>query len=314
MGKVMLIFKNRFKHFRTVWRIIFYMVLFIILSKIFDPIVNSYLLVQGENLSDYELLLNRFVSKGFNFLAVLLPGLLLLIGLDKRPVDLLGLGFCKGNIKELSIGMIIGLITGILSITLISLVGSASFSLNEIQFDLIIYLIGVLVVAIISAAFEEIAFRGYMFQSLIEGTNFLITLVIFSLLFGAAHLSNEGATIFTIMFTISAGIFLGVVYFKTRALWMCIGMHFMWNWTVGPLFGMGLSESRFLRRSLFSYEPLEIGWFGGVDATGEIIQTIILVILTIIIWKAKWLKPAEYNKRLWSKYPPKYDTEPVKSE
>ena len=305
------VFKNKFGHFRSGWRIIFYIVLFIILSKLFDTMVSSYFLIKGENLTDYELLVNRFLSKGFKFLSVLIPGLLLLKWIDKRPTSLLGLGFYKGNIKELSIGMIIGLLMGLLSIILMYAAGSASFSLNEIGLDLLLYILGVLGVLIISAFFEEVFFRGYIFQSLIEGSNFIITLIIFSLLFGAAHISNEGATFYTIMFTISAGIFLGVLYYKTRALWMCIGMHFMWNWTVGPLFGIGLSDSKFLQRSLFSYEPLDTSMFIGADAIGEIIQTIILVTLTIVIWRTKWFKPMEYNTSQWMEYPPRYGIKPI---
>ena len=62
--------------------------------------------------------------------------------------------------------------------------------------------------------------------------------------------------------------------------------------------------------SLFSYEPLEIGLVDGVGAMDEIIQTIVLVILTIIIWKVKWLKPSAYNSTLWAKYPSQYGRDP----
>ncbi len=95
---------------------------------------------------------------------------------------------------------------------------------------------------------------------------------------------------------------------------MCIGAHFIWNWTMAPLFGMGLSESKFLRMSMFTYKPSECFFIHGQDVLGEIIPGMLVLALTIYLWKAKWLKPAEYNRNLWSKYPPKYGTEPELSK
>lgn len=312
--KQLKIFKNRFGHLRAGWRIFIYIAFVAILFKLLNLFENSFLLIRGENLSDYPLLLNRFVSKFFQLLSVSIPGIVLLRWIDKRPITLLGIGFYKGALRELSIGMLMGFILIILSISILWLAGWASFSFNGFSTSLLLYLFSVLVVLVISAAYEEILFRGYIFQSLIEGSNVWITLGIYSLLFGAAHLSNEGITIFSIAVTVFAGVFVGIIYFKTRALWMCIGVHFIWNWTLGPLFGMGLSGSKFLKRSMFAYKPSESFFIHGQDALSEIVQGILIIALTIYIWKAKWLKPAECNRKLWSYYPPKYGTEPEMSK
>jgi membrane protease YdiL (CAAX protease family) len=302
------IFKNRFGHFRAGWRIFFYIVFVIVLFRLLNLSENSFLFIRGENLSDYSLLLNRFVSKFLVLLSVLIPSIVLLKWVDKRPVNLLGIGRYKGYLRELSIGMLLGLFMITASIFILWLAGWASFSFNGFSIDMLLYLICCLVVLVISASYEEILFRGYVFQSLIEGSNFWIALGIFSLLFGSAHLKNEEVTVIGLVFTVVAGAFLGVIYFKSRALWMCIGIHFMANWTTGPIFGIGTSP--FLKRTLFSYEPLASGFIPGKDAMSDLILVILFVVLTIFILKAKWPKPAEYNKKLWTKYPPKYGTEP----
>lgn len=308
VNKTIKIFKNRFGHFRAGWRIFFYIVFIVALFRLMDLLGNS-LLIQGENLSDYSLLLNRFVDKFLKLLVVFIPGIVLLKWIDKRPVTLLGTGCYKGSLRELSIGMIMGLIMGAGSASILWLTGWASFSFNGFSIDMLLYLLSCLVILAISASYEEILFRGYIFQSLIEGSNFWITLVVFSLLFGASHLDNAEITALGVAFTIVAGVFLGVMYFKTRTLWMCIGVHFMWNWIMA-IFGMGISGSPFLRRSLFSYKPGESGFIGGADAISEIIQGLIMVALTIYIWKANWLKPTEYNRKLWKKYPAKFGNKP----
>lgn len=303
MERFINIFKNRIGHYRAGWRILFYIILFVALSEFLEFVSNSYLLISGDKLNAYELLYNRVINKSLKLLSVLIPAFLLLKWIDKRPLTLLGLGFYKGTIKELSYGIIFGLAMAVTGVLTTYLSGLGSFTLNEIKFDLIGYLVAVLGILFISAIYEEVLFRGYIFQSSIEGTNFPITLIIFSLLFGAAHLSNAGIDVFGIMFTISAGLFLGVMYYKTRALWMCIGTHFVWNWTVGPIFGMGVEQNPFLRMTLFKCEYIESGLIGGLGALSDLLQSIIFIILTIIIWKSKWLKPSKYNVELWSKYP-----------
>ena len=251
--KQLKIIKNRFGHYRAGWRIFFYIVFVLILFKALDLLHTSFLVIQGEHLTDYALLLNRCGSKFSQLLAVFIPGIVLLRWVDKRPIPLLGIGFYKGALKELSIGMLMGFSLVTLTVVIYWLSGGASFSFNGFSIDLLLYLLGVLVVLVVSAAYEEVLFRGYIFQSLIEGSNIWIALGIYSLLFGAAHLSNEGVTVFSVAVTIVAGVFVGIIYFKTKALWMCIGAHFMWNWTMAPLFGMGVSEIKFLQRSLFTY-------------------------------------------------------------
>ena len=58
-----IIFKNRFGHFRAGWRILFYIAFVVILYRFLELLGNSFLLIRGENLSDYSLLLNRSISK-----------------------------------------------------------------------------------------------------------------------------------------------------------------------------------------------------------------------------------------------------------
>ena len=308
------IFRNHFGHFRAGWRILFYIVVVVLLFKLFDFLGNSFLLIRGENLSDYELIVNRFVSKFYSMLSVFIPGFVLLKWADKRPVSLLGMGSYRGSLRELAIGMFMGFILINVTVSILWLTGWAAYSFSGLPIDMLFYLLCYLVVLVISAFYEEILFRGYIFQSLIEGSNFWITLGIFSLLFGAAHIGNAEATVYTVLVTVVAGIFLGIIYFRTRALWMCIGLHFMWNWTMGPVFGMGINNSKFIKRSLFNYNPSESSFIHGADAMSEIVLGLLVVALTIYLWRAKWLKPAEYNRALWAKYPHKYGTEPELSE
>jgi membrane protease YdiL (CAAX protease family) len=296
------VFRNRFGHFRAGWRILFYLAITIGLHASLDSFVDSFLLIQGEDLSDYSLLQNRLVSKSMKLLFVLVPGLVLLKWVDRRPVSLLGLGFYGRASRELFTGMLMGLVLVVGSVVILRMTGLASFSFNGFSVDLLIYLLGTLGVLAVSACYEETLFRGYVFQSLIEGSNFWIAVGVYSLLFGLSHIDNPEATVYMVAFAVVAGVFLGTMYYRTRALWMCIGVHFVWNWTMGPIFGMGVSGSRFLRRTLFTYKPSESGFIIGAEPMSEIIFGLIMIVITTYVWKARWMKPAEYNRRLWEPY------------
>ena len=297
------VIRNRSGHIRAIWRIGLYIVLIFGLSEVVDRAVGNVLLIHGKPLSDYALLVNRFTSKLIKFLCVLIPAIVLLKWLDRRPVALLGMGRYKGAVRELLVGMLLGVsIIAVYALILWS-THLASFSFNELSAEVLLYAAACLIVLVISAAYEEVLFRGYAFQSLIEGTNFGITLLLFALLFGLAHLQNADATPFSIAAATAAGVFLGVLYYRTRALWMAIGAHCMWNWSLGPVFGT-VTSSPFLRRTILTYTPLE-SRVGYVDAIGDGILALGVLALTVYLWKASWLKPAEYNRTLWAPYPPR---------
>jgi len=297
------VFRNRSGHIRVLWRIALYILLIIGLSGVVDQVVGDSLLIGGENPGDYALLVNRFTSKLIKFFCVLIPAIVLLKWLDRRPVALLGMGRYKGAVPELLIGMLLSIAVVGTSALILWLTHVGSFSFNGFSVDMLLYAAACLMVLAVSAAYEEVLFRGYVFQAVIESANFGVAVLLFALLFGLAHLQNAGTSAFSIAFAVLAGVFLGLLYYRTRALWMAIGAHCMSNWCVGPVFGMATS-SPFLRRTVFTYTPAE-AYVGRVDAIGDGVLTLGLLVLTTYLWQARWLKSAESNTTLWAPYPPR---------
>lgn len=96
------------------------------------------------------------------------------------------------------------------------------------------------VVLLFGAVGEEMLFHGYAFQLLIRSLGAFATILPASVLFGLAHLGNQNATSLGIFNTMVWGVLLGYAYVRTGALWLPIGLHFGWNFTL-PLFGVNLS-------------------------------------------------------------------------
>lgn len=88
---------------------------------------------------------------------------------------------------------------------------------------------------------EELLFRGYPFQRLVDATGAAAAIGLSSALFGTVHLRNPHTSMFSLINTIAIGIVMAVAYLRTKALWLPWGLHFGWNLTLGLLFGLPVS-------------------------------------------------------------------------
>jgi membrane protease YdiL (CAAX protease family) len=100
----------------------------------------------------------------------------------------------------------------------------------------------VLVVGIGAGIGEEIITRGALFRILEEGLGTWWALAISAAFFGAAHIANPAATLWSsAAIAIEAGILLALIYHVTRSLWACIGLHAAWNIMQGTVYGIPVS-------------------------------------------------------------------------
>ena len=103
-------------------------------------------------------------------------------------------------------------------------------------------LAGGLWTAFLAAILEEIVFRGFLFRLSAKLLGTWGALALTSVLFGAAHAFNHGATVgSSIAIALEAGVLLGAAYAMTQRLWLPIGLHLGWNFTEGSIFGMSVS-------------------------------------------------------------------------
>ena len=96
-----------------------------------------------------------------------------------------------------------------------------------------------------AAADEELIFRGYPFQRLVEVAGPVLAVVVVSALFGAAHLRNPFQNWISTLNTALVGVLLAICYLRTRALWLPLGIHFAWNFVQGFVLGMPVSGVTF---------------------------------------------------------------------
>lgn len=95
------------------------------------------------------------------------------------------------------------------------------------------------------ALLEELLFRGFVFQRLVDGIGRWPGLLAMAALFALAHCGNPGMEGPTLVWasidTVLGALLLGLAYLRTGSLALPIGIHFGWNWAQGALLGFDVS-------------------------------------------------------------------------
>jgi membrane protease YdiL (CAAX protease family) len=206
--------------------------------------------------------------------------------LDRRSLADIGLQPGGASARNFALGLVLGGGTAALMLLAPILAGTARFvARSDARFSwatLIFYL-----AALLLAAFgEEMIFRGYAFQLLIDKIGPFATVLPVAVIFGLAHSWNPSASALGVVNTILWGVLLGSGFLRSRDLWLPIGLHYGWNATL-PLFGVNLSGLTIEVTRYFYRWDLTPVWSGGdYGPEGGLLATIFIVVLFVALLKA----------------------------
>ena len=272
---------------RSGWRLL----LFLLIS--FPPL---YLLT----LLFWKQLLIRYI---IIFFLLLIISFLFVRFVDKRPVGTVGFMFHSGWIRQYFQGILLGIVlVSILFLYELSsgfiIVRFNTVSLNLIKDIFILAMIKTL----FQSAFEELFFRGYMFQNLIESTSAIFAIIIISAIFGAGHLLTPNAYWLTGINLSVFGIMLSLGYIRTRSLWLSSGLHFSWNFFMRNIYSLPVSGSK-ATDSLFLVETHGPHWLtgGNYGPEGGVPGLIVMIIACIFIYFWRGFRASPEIIALWQK-------------
>ena len=134
------------------------------------------------------------------------------------------------------------------------------------------------------ALVEEVLFRLVLLRLLERSFGIAWALVVSSLLFGLAHLGNDGATpLIGVLLGLELGLLFGAAYLLTRRIWMCTALHFAWNFVQGAVFAIavsGHSGESWLHGTLTGPAWLSGGTFG---AEGSVVSVVLCLAMTGVL-------------------------------
>jgi uncharacterized protein len=142
---------------------------------------------------------------------------------------------------------------------------------------------GFILMALIAIT-EEVVFRAYILNNLLESLNKWVALGVSAGMFTLAHASNPGISSVAIANLLLAGILLGINYIYTRNIWFAIFFHFSWNFMQGPVLGYTVSGLP-LQGVLQPY--LKGPWWltgGSFGLEGSFITTCVFTLAVLILY------------------------------
>ena len=121
-----------------------------------------------------------------------------------------------------------------------------------------------------------------------------------SLAFGAAHLSNPNGSFLSFADTVLAGVWLSCAYLKTRSLWLPTSLHMAWNLSQGFIYGFPVSGIEF-PHSLLQITSDGRTWItgGSYGPEGGALTICVLIPATIYILYSMSVRPSAKAQALW---------------
>src|SRR5450432_627872 len=140
------------------------------------------------------------------------------------------------------------------------------------------------------AFYEELIFRGYILNNLMDSFPKWLALLISALLFMIFHCNSAG--FFPMLTTLIMGLIIGLNYLYTRSLWFSICFHTAWKYFEAPLLGFSGNESSqtLLQIDLHGDENIT-GGVNGLEGSVFLMTVSLLSLLTLYLLLQKKLNP-----------------------
>ncbi len=287
---------------RSGWRILLFIIIFWVLAAItliIKPLFGD--ITKREFLQHYALIIVSILALGASVAVPLARKIL-----DKRSFVSLGLKLNKKAFRDVLFGFFLSAVMAALFFALMLLFGFIEFNgfnfntateLSNSPSDFATYMsvisVGSLALLLLEhilvGYWEELVFRGYLLQNMIDGMGVKAAIVISCLIYGLIHATNPNAGLLSSSIIVLFGFLRIFGYLSTKMLWLSIGMHIGWNFFQGPVFGFAASghkKAMVIDQTLISNQD----WLSGGEFGPEgsvLIVPIVVLALVVMRWYGK---------------------------
>jgi len=246
------IFINRHAELRAGWR-----------TALFVAILTGIAYGAGATFRFFELT-GMYIGAWIGLVAALAASYVMTRFVNRKPFGAIGLAIMPTTLRDFGLGTLLGFLAmGMIALVLLA-IGGLQISPRDLDAGTAAWIVlSSVFLFSIGALTEEVLFRGYVFQTLVQGITMLPALIIMALLFAAAHLANPNASMFGIVNVALAALTFSFAYLKTRSLWLPLGLHFGWNFSQTTVFGFPTSGIDFDNHKLFLLTQSGPDWLTG---------------------------------------------------
>jgi membrane protease YdiL (CAAX protease family) len=249
--------------------------------------------IAGDHILRFELIFRTLL------VLVLLAGFswLLTVGdhVESQQLAAQGLPAVRGSLRQFAFGCGLGFVLIVLAVCAVALFGHLSFRMT-LTGHALVRSIAVLLVLLAGSLAEELMFRGYPFQRLVEAIGARGAIAVFSVLFALVHILNPGASAWGLIDTVVIGIAFSIAYLRTRALWLPWGFHFAWNATLGLVCGLPVSGIRLFNTLVHTTASGPRWLTGGAYGLEASVPGAIAVLAALVVLSRAPLRPIKQNE------------------
>lgn len=224
-----------------------------------------------------------FISICIQEISIISAILIMCIFIENKTTEDIGLTSIKLNLKNLTLGFIMGVISMSFIFLAVLTVGYGRTEYVGLNSTLIIQHILSFIMYILVGFAEELMCRGYIMYILKSKMNIFFASVISAAIFSILHSANPNIGIIAYMNIFIVGLLFSYMLIKSSNLWLPIGFHISWNYFQGDIFGFGVSgiEQSGIYNTTVQPNILNGGYFG---PEGGLIVTFTLCICFIFIY------------------------------
>ena len=283
---------------RAGWRILLFIIIFWPLAAVIllvKPLIGD--MTKQEFLSGYSLLIIINLA-----LAASIAVWIARRYIDKKTWVSLGLIWNRDARKDLGFGFLLsGLMAGAIllimsAIGVVDVTGinwTGGFILQDTLPSTLavmgITTMGILLLEMILVGYwEELVFRGYIFQNMARGLGMIVSIIISCLIYGIIHHSNPNASLLSSVIIVLFGFLRLYGYLSTGQLWLSMGMHIGWNFFQGPIFGFAASGHQ--KATLIEHTKVGQPWLHGGDFGPEASLITVPIVLAALLTMRWWAK------------------------
>ncbi|NMO13511.1 CPBP family intramembrane metalloprotease [Pyxidicoccus fallax] len=193
--------------------------------------------------------------------------------------------------RDVPLGLALGALIWALAAGTVWLIGAVEWEWGQSNARAVI---DALIDCVAVAVVEELLFRGFVFQRLIDGLGAWAAQILMALYFVLTHstgISTAGELQVLAMTNIfAASLLFGTAYLRTRSLALPIALHFALNFVQGPLLGFGVSGNQAQGVWMPVLANGSEWWTGGafgLEASIPGTAAIILALATALMWRRR---------------------------